>query len=113
MKFCQPHWEELKKAIDDRGLGHLVSKSGEEAVERTARAHEGTGPTKKDVDPLLAAHNNIVSNALASGGIYMMGTDEEGNRFCPVCEAAKNGHGDWIELAANGIAETIASLPDE
>lgn len=31
MKFCESHWKKLREEIDNRGLSHLVSGSGDEA----------------------------------------------------------------------------------
>ena len=32
MRFCQPHWERLKQAIEDKGMMHLVKGSGEKCA---------------------------------------------------------------------------------
>lgn len=72
MKFCQPHWRKLSTAIRDRGLWHLVATSGQEAVLHM-RA--------ESFEPLIGAHNTIMSNAIQTLGLF------EG---CPVCELKKH-----------------------
>ncbi len=101
MKFCDPHWVALKKAIDDRGLGHLNSKSGEEAVARLL--DQVDGPKKQTYDPLMSAHNMITANAIHAGGLYLLTGDH-----CPLCELDKHKaqmgecSEDWIKNAADG-----------
>lgn len=38
MNWCKPHWDQLRKAIDDKGLTPLVAKDG---VECTTRMQKG------------------------------------------------------------------------
>lgn len=80
MKFCMPHWNALRAAIDARGMGHLVAKSGAEAVEGLVLELEGRA-AEAMFDPLMAAHNMISSHALEVGGLYLLTGD-----YCPVCE---------------------------
>jgi hypothetical protein len=87
--MCATHWAALRKAIADRGLDHLVAKSGEKAAERIKAELEGTA-TDTSYDPLMGAHNMIVSRSLQVGGLYMMALDESGNHRCPICEAMKH-----------------------
>jgi hypothetical protein len=97
MKFCQPHWDRLRKEIDDRGLTHLVAGDGEKATASMVRELEGH-PEPADYDPLMSAHWAIMTNALKMGGLYLMGQDENGKDFCPLCEADYHGgHAqDWL-----------------
>ncbi len=80
MKFCEPHWQELKDAIRARGLWHLVASSSEAAFER-AKAELGGKGTLATYDPLMAAHWAICSRAIELGGLYLL----EGP-YCPLCE---------------------------
>lgn len=106
MKFCQPHWDELRKAVDDRGLSHLVAGDGQKAFEAMARELEGR-PEPGDWDPLMAAHWAITAHALECGGLYLMGEDEQGNQYCPLCEAAKHKANptEWINGCADAMLE--------
>lgn len=63
MKFCPDHWERLRAAIESRGLMALVADSGEQAASNLARELTD-GPTIDSFDPLMGAHNMIVSNAM-------------------------------------------------
>lgn len=74
LSWCQDHWDRLRREVDDQGMGHLVSKDGAEAARRMA----STDP--RDIEPLMAIHNNILGrvlgNCLAAGGF------PDG---CPLC----------------------------
>src|SRR5689334_6280406 len=101
MKMCQTHWDQLKQAIHARGAGGMITDS--KGLTKSIEAElAGKPPTQKSYDPLFAAHNMIVSNALEVGGLYLMGQDPEGKEYCPLCEVAKHGFVDWIEKAADG-----------
>lgn len=115
MKFCQPHWEELRAAIQTRGLNHLVARSGEEATQRLRDELEGTADNKT-FDPLMAAHNQITARALEAGGIELLSSGD-----CPLCFielGVKNGTGqdgaatNWISGCTDSILEycTTAGL---
>lgn len=98
MKFCTEHWEALRTAIDARGMGELVARSGEEAVEYLKREVEGEA-TVFDFDPLMGCHNTLTHVALQLAGIKMMYADENGEQVCPVCALKAI---DWINDAADG-----------
>ncbi len=105
MKFCESHWKELKQHIDDRGLMHLVAKSGEKAVDKMQRELAERTTTKESFDPLMSAHWAIVNNAssmVAAAGmnpLYLLsggapekcdgryGPQHEGREWskCPLC----------------------------
>lgn len=97
MQFCQTHWDELRDAIEERKLDHLVAKSGEEAAERMKAELEGTAGVS-NFDPLMSAHTMIVGNALnALGPALLMGD------YCPLCEIEKTAKAEGIEdLTATG-----------
>lgn len=68
MKFCQDHWDKLRKAIEDRGLGDLIASDGNVAMKRQVdqlqRANEDKETiTLANYDPLMAAMWAIVNNA--------------------------------------------------
>ena len=48
MKMCQPHWDQLKEAIDARGMGHLVLKDEAAAEARVKAEVDGTATDKTD-----------------------------------------------------------------
>ncbi len=101
MRFCQPHWEQLKDAIRERGLFHLVADSGEAAVERLAEEAKGEA-TIATYDPLMDAHNMMVVRAIECGGLSVLRGDT-----CPLCEANRHTHDgmadEWITTCTNAI----------
>ncbi len=96
MKSCQKHWDQLRKAIEDKGLGHLVSKNGKQVAERLKKELKDEHTID---DPLMSAWFAIMNNALESGGAYLLVMDENGNHYCPMCEGNKHvgkGTDDWF-----------------
>jgi hypothetical protein len=89
MRICLDHWGLLKKAMEDRGLMKFVSNSGQVVVEKLQSELAGA-PKIETWDPLMAANLAIWNNALEMGGLYLMGTDENGSEYCPICESVKN-----------------------
>lgn len=84
MKFCQDHWDELREKIIENGLGHLISKSGEEAMAKLRPDRNFIFP-----DPLLDAHNRLIGRAMEAFGLWIMSPDDAGNERCPMCELNK------------------------
>ena len=101
MQFCMMHWEQLRAAITERGLDHLIASDGKELVERMEREIDNK-QNKQDFDPFMSAHNMILSNALHAFGFYIMGD------CCPLCELDKeewqeNSSAIWIRSAADSV----------
>lgn len=97
MKFCRPHWDALRKAIDERGLSHLVAKSGDVATERMVREVQG-GASPADFDPLMSAHWAIAGQYLKDVGLEGMGNG------CPLCSVGKYDSErvmNWIDGASD------------
>lgn len=101
MKICKDHWQMMRDAVESHGMMDLVAKSGEAAVDDQARQLEEaqrTGSvseqtTKETFDPLMSMHWHWMNGALANGGLYLMGSPEDGSNeghYCPVCEFAKH-----------------------
>jgi hypothetical protein len=84
MKFCDHHWTMLKSKISEFGLDSLVPTSGEEAHAKLVSELQH-GASRGTFDPLMAAHNAIVSNALQSTGLELMVVSEENTHRCPIC----------------------------
>lgn len=92
MKFCQPHWDALRQAIEDRGLTALVAEGGEAAAKNLVSELE-EGATIDNFDPLMAAHNSIWANAMTvasetykANPLAMIAGDPEHPEWeCPVC----------------------------
>ena len=79
MKFCQPHWDALREAIELRGLGHLIAANGREAAARTVADLTGDDDLA-NYDPLMDVHWMIASRAMCVFGIAALAAG------CPVCE---------------------------
>lgn len=85
MKMCQSHWDDLKIALELRGLMGLVAKNGDVAMSQMVDQLNGEeGP--ESYDPLMAANFAIWGNALRLGGLYLMAEKD----LCPICESEKN-----------------------
>lgn len=98
MRMCQSHWDALRSAIEQRGIGHLIARTGEECAANVRREIEGES-TIIDFDPLMSANNALWSLSMNVIGLDMMTTDEQGNHRCPVCELQKF---DYVAAAAEG-----------
>jgi hypothetical protein len=84
MRFCSAHWGKLRLSIRDRGLDQFVSTSGSVLADRMAKGIDGDD-TKARFDPLMGAHNAIVSNAMGFVGLALMVQNEDGSDRCPIC----------------------------
>lgn len=95
MRFCAPHWEQLRQAIKDRGLDSLVADSGEKAA-RNLVSEGAEGATVDNFDPLMGAHNAIVSRAMTeirdkysqNPMMLFADPDEHPEWACPICALA-------------------------
>lgn len=81
MKFCADHWSQLRAAVDARGLTPFVAHGGEEAARRLVEGGEG----RSSFDPLMGAHNAILSNALRTAGLDLMQAGADSADLCPLC----------------------------
>jgi hypothetical protein len=113
VKMCQEHWDELKRLIDERGLRKFVAKDGEEAAKRMVR-DINLGDELASYEPLLGAHNALITHCLATAGLRLLAPDEKGQEQCPLCvvikecpcgEGDKCGYRQWPTLAADGQVE--------
>jgi hypothetical protein len=84
------HWERLKAAIDARGLSALIAETGQDAGQRLISGM-ADGPSIDNFEPLMEAHNAIVSNAMTfvedrycQSPLLIMGGDPEAPD-CPIC----------------------------
>jgi hypothetical protein len=74
--MCQSHWDKLREALKVRGLYGMVAKDGAQASRDLAEGRP---------DPLMAAHNAIVGNALNTAGLAIMAANDDGSERCPIC----------------------------
>lgn len=79
MKWCSDHWDRLRGAIKDRGLGHLIAPDGETAVAQLADELERGEHTATNYDPLMDAfwsiNGNVARTVEQAGGnpLYLFG----------------------------------------
>lgn len=97
MKFCTDHWSKLRAEIDRLGMSSLIAKSGEEAISRAATELKSGESTRTTFDPLMAAHNMIVSNVMERAGLDLFVANEDGTHKCPLCYANKR-HSDECDV---------------
>ena len=123
MRMCEDHWAQLRAEVNKIGLGSLISEGGEEATKKMV-AGLTEGPSIDNFDPLLQAHNAIMSNVMhlcsANGGqasvMELMSVRPDGGEWCPLCyinqqhyEACEDPHCDftfdnWI---GHAVAEQL------
>lgn len=117
MKICENHFEQLKQAIDDRGLTYLIAKNSLLAAQNFSEQARGI-QTKENYDPLMSANWTIWGNALQCFGTEIMSPDAP----CPLCilddhaatctdtKCIKDSGSDWIGFAADGQVEAAKKL---
>jgi hypothetical protein len=84
MHICALHWDKLRAAIKERGIDHLVARSGKEVIDAAVEELQGGDPS---FDPLMSCNYMIWNQGLKMGGLYLMGQKSDGSEYCPICEA--------------------------
>ncbi|MHC1598881.1 MAG: hypothetical protein ACXQT0_04805 [Candidatus Methanofastidiosia archaeon] len=107
IKMCQKHWAKCKKAVEAKGLGHLISDSGKDLADKMMDVEN-----KRDYDPLFALIIVITGHALECGGLSLMLDEEE---YCPLCESIehtgkKDMDDDWINESMKEIYKKCVSF---
>jgi hypothetical protein len=100
MKFCMPHWEALRKAIDDRGLYSLVATSGTEVVSKMV-GESSDGVSVDSFDPLMGAHNAPNPDGTDRCPLCFLNQDHVAHCEDPTCELGATGFDAWIDRAAD------------
>lgn len=128
MNLCEQHWAQLKKAIDERGLTHLISKDGVEAATRLVKGVEEGEASAETFDPLMGASLMIARNmmiCLGDGALALLAVQPDaGCPPCPLCYGIEHCHCGlpvcdfltWIDKAADGAlahARELKLVPDE
>ena len=99
MCICQVHWDRLRKAIEERGLSHLVAKTSEEAIEVVQEELQGNPDAP--FDPLMSCNWMIMGQATKMLGLSVFNQKEDGSDQCPICAVRDAIENDYI----NGPAE--------
>jgi hypothetical protein len=97
MKFCTPHWEQLKQAIKGKGLWDMVSADGKEAVQKL------TAPQTRETLEMV-------------GPAALFGEETAEKHNCPLCvaaeAAARHLPEQWIAGASRDVARIAEELKD-
>ena len=102
--WCQAHWDELRQAIEARGLRPWVNTDGSGAARQAERELAGTADDTRGYDPLLRAWSMIGQRVLESGGSLWA---------CPLCEVQLHHDTCTQPGCARGLpAEWIAGCTD-
>lgn len=111
MRFCQPHWDALRAAIETRGLSALVPDSGEQAMSNIARELGSGEQTLDTFDPLMNAHWAIVDrlgvifgalNVIMQDGCPICAGNAAHDAACDQPETCRPNYYDaWIDRAAD------------
>lgn len=83
MRFCDDHWQELRREIVDRGLEAFVAPSAEEATVRLENATRGLGSFREQFEPLLHSSLQIKMDLMMEAGVPDTGG-------CPLCWAIQH-----------------------
>lgn len=125
MKFCDTHWTMLKAKVDEYGLTQFIAKSGEEAHAKLASQLSAEGGTRDTFDPLLGAHNAIISVAINQTGLELLVVnivDGVEQHHCPLCYLnqkhtvhctepdCKFSYDVWIDHAVKDMVEEAKKL---
>lgn len=93
-----------RNAIDERGMSTLVAASGSDAADNISEeARGGDAP----FDPLMSMNWHFSGEAIRNGGLYLMGQDENGKQYCPICEFVKNMKGFNARRAIDDVADEM------
>jgi len=107
MRFCQPHWQRLKAAIEEKGMMHLAHGSGQKLAASIERQLTGTD-SAADFDPLANATWAVYSQFLKNVGLAGMDGD-----VCPLCDVDEKGPStsqNWIDGSTDDQLATARHL---
>ncbi len=104
--MCQQHLDGLRGLIEASGYGSLIVADGEEADRRLSKElQESAGPD--DFDPLMAAQNLNLGNAIDVAGTQVLGPAADGSERCPICYLEVP---QWVEYAARDAIEQAKTI---
>lgn len=104
MKWCQPHWDQLRTAIADKGMDKLGAQDSKQAFNDMVDSLEGK---ETDFDPLMGCFWAINNQMMSNVGLRAMGA-------CPLCILVKDGRPDlvenWVQGCTNHALEEARRL---
>jgi hypothetical protein len=119
MRFCENHWNGMKKALEDRGLSSFIATSGETAASRVESQAETHEVKRENYEPLMGMQMAIIHNAIGTLGIETFADNPDGSDRCLLCYLIANctcGRGDecsyykWTDYAANDMLDLAKDL---
>jgi hypothetical protein len=118
MQMCRDHWMQMKSAIDERGLGALVSETGQEFTSKKLREREA-GPSVDSFEPLMGAYYALVHHLahisphiLRIVGCPLCYAKEIHKRVCMRAGCPPEYYDYLIDLAADEQVEEWKSYKD-
>jgi hypothetical protein len=97
MKICENHYKSMRKAVQDLGMEHLISKSSEEFFQRKIKNIDSMRleEDRSNWDPLASMTWNFYGKLLEFRGLEVIIVDTTPNapnegHACPLCLARKD-----------------------
>lgn len=109
MKFCAPHWRQMRATLETHGLSGIGAKTAGECLENIEVELKGG---KTDFDPLMSMHWHYMNAAIANGGLYLMKQDPSGKNeghYCPLCEFEARAPGFETQADLDNTASLMAA----
>lgn len=112
MNICPGHWTQLRRKIEERGLGQLIAPDGETAAAQMRDQLErgsDEGPTPANFDPLMSAWAAIGSNVAKAAGpnaLYLLVGGVDAPRDPIDFEQYANGRATMVRLSLAGLPLT-------
>lgn len=96
MNWCKPHWNELRAAIEIRGLSKFGAQNSEQLFKDTTHQLEGK---VTDFDPLMGSFWQINNQMLEDVGLRLMNE-------CPLCILVEDGQPHLVANWINGVTDS-------
>ncbi len=96
MNWCQPHWNQLREALETRGLSKFGAQTGEQAARDMIAQSEGKAT---DFDPLMGSWLQINQQMLKDVGLRAL-------TQCPLCILIEDGQPHLVENWINGVTDS-------
>lgn len=109
MNWCKPHWDQLREAIDIRGLSGFGAQTGVDAAKEMASQIEGK---PEAFDPLMGCWTRLNAKMLES--LKTQGRcDFTLMLTCPMCVLQMDGQPHLIDNWINGCVDCALQYAHE
>lgn len=98
MNWCQPHWDQLRAAIEIRGLSGFIAKDEYSCAANMRNQLEGED---EKFDPLMGAWTRINGTMLKNDPTPTM----DRMMTCPLCLLVKDGRPELVENWIDGVTD--------